>query len=153
MQGQQGSFPNPDRRNLVRAGIALTSTGIVATVGYPVVRYLKSSSPVRSVSPDVTSDVCADSTLGPSEACIVRHGQDPVIVVRDSGAQLLAFSARCTHLGCTVRFRPDRGDLYCACHGATFDAASGQNRMGPATQPLVPYRVEVRDGRIVVSPG
>ncbi len=43
-------------------------------------------------------------------------------VVNDGGA-IRALSSVCTHMGCTLQFRPDWHDLRCPCHGASFDLA------------------------------
>lgn len=41
-------------------------------------------------------------------------------VVNDNG-QIRALSSVCTHMGCTLYYRPDWKDLRCPCHGASFD--------------------------------
>lgn len=41
-------------------------------------------------------------------------------VVNDEGT-VRALSSVCTHMGCTLHFRPDWQDLRCPCHGASFD--------------------------------
>jgi nitrite reductase/ring-hydroxylating ferredoxin subunit len=41
-------------------------------------------------------------------------------VVNDGGT-IRALSSSCTHMGCTLRYRPDQRDLRCPCHGASFD--------------------------------
>lgn len=43
-------------------------------------------------------------------------------VVNDAGT-IRALSSSCTHLGCTLTFRPDWQDLRCPCHDASFDLA------------------------------
>lgn len=50
-------------------------------------------------------------------------------VVNDGGT-IRALSSTCTHMGCTLRFRPDWQDLRCPCHGASFDLA-GRLANGP----------------------
>ncbi len=52
-------------------------------------------------------------------------------VVNDGGA-IRALLAVCTHMGCTLEFRPQWRDLRCPCHGASFDfkgqLANGRDR-------------------------
>ena len=41
-------------------------------------------------------------------------------LVNDEG-EIRALSSVCTHMGCTLAYRPERNDLRCPCHGASFD--------------------------------
>jgi cytochrome b6-f complex iron-sulfur subunit len=43
-------------------------------------------------------------------------------IVNDGG-EIRALSSICTHMACTLQFRPDWQDLRCPCHGASFDLA------------------------------
>lgn len=43
-------------------------------------------------------------------------------VVNDHGT-IRALSSVCTHMACTLHFRPDWQDLRCPCHGASFNLA------------------------------
>ncbi|HET8580537.1 MAG TPA: Rieske 2Fe-2S domain-containing protein, partial [Nitrospiraceae bacterium] len=61
-----------------------------------------------------------------------------------------AFSAVCTHLACTVQYRPDLIHIWCACHNGHYDL-NGINIAGPPPRPLEPYVVNVRGDKIVVS--
>jgi len=69
-----------------------------------------------------------------------------VVVVRE-GADVHAFSARCTHLGCTVN-SVSKGKIFCPCHGSVFDARTGAVVQSPATSPLPKVAVTVKDGQV-----
>ncbi len=70
---------------------------------------------------------------------------EPTIVVRYEG-EMRAFSAVCTHLGCLVKWLPNKGEFFCPCHAGRFDA-NGVNIAGPPPSPLRRYRVYVtKDG-------
>lgn len=71
----------------------------------------------------------------------------PVIVSRPTADQVVAFSAICTHRGCTVA--PQGDVLQCPCHGSTYDPATGDNTGGPAPSPLAKVAVEVKKGEVV----
>jgi Rieske Fe-S protein len=74
-------------------------------------------------------------------------GQQAVLV-RLENEEFRAYSAICTHRGCTVAYRDDM--LACPCHGSVFDPANGAAVMnGPAQSPLPEVPVEVRNGEVV----
>lgn len=62
---------------------------------------------------------------------------------------LAAMSARCTHLGCTVRRRGE--GFACPCHGSTFNMR-GEALTPPATEPLHWLQVSVIAGAVYVDP-
>jgi cytochrome b6-f complex iron-sulfur subunit len=74
-------------------------------------------------------------------------GGKPVIVAQPSKGQVVAFSAICTHMGCTVA--PAGNELVCPCHGSTYDLATGDNTSGPAPSPLPKIPVKVKGGKVV----
>jgi Rieske Fe-S protein len=62
-----------------------------------------------------------------------------VRVAAGSGTSgLVAFSAICTHLGCSVIAQPNAdGNIACPCHGSVFDPKDGAKVVhGPAGRPL-----------------
>jgi Rieske Fe-S protein len=54
-----------------------------------------------------------------------------------------AFNAVCTHVDCTVRYRPETSDLFCSCHDGVYDL-EGRNVSGPPPRPLETYKVLLR---------
>jgi Rieske Fe-S protein len=138
------------RRHFVNA---LLSSGIVATAAsiiYPILKFV--------IPPETAESAVMSATAGrledvqPNTGKIFKFGDDPAIVVRTAEGELRAFSARCTHLNCTVQYTPDERQITCACHGGVFDL-NGKNVAGPPPKPLVAYSVNVRGDEIVVSRG
>jgi Rieske Fe-S protein len=93
---------------------------------------------------------CRDGELRPNEGRIFPFGGRAAIVVRTEEGEYRAFSATCTHLNCTVQYRPDLKQIWCACHNGSYDLA-GKNVAGPPPRPLETYRVDVAGGEVVVS--
>lgn len=75
----------------------------------------------------------------------------PAYVVHPSGNTFVAFSAVCTHAGCTVRFDPSSMQFVCPCHGGTYDARTGRVTGGPPPAPLQSIPVHVVNGQIRVD--
>ncbi len=70
------------------------------------------------------------------------------ILLRPEANTFLAFSQKCTHLGCAVTPDAEGKQLRCPCHNGLFDAATGRPLAGPARRPLVRVAVENREGVI-----
>jgi glycine/D-amino acid oxidase-like deaminating enzyme/nitrite reductase/ring-hydroxylating ferredoxin subunit len=74
--------------------------------------------------------------LGPGEGAVVSSGLGQRAAYRDEDGKLHLHSARCTHLGCIVRFNAAERSWDCPCHGSRFDAVDGVVLEGPAVRPL-----------------
>ncbi|GGJ02738.1 Rieske (2Fe-2S) protein [Streptomyces brasiliensis] len=72
---------------------------------------------------------------------------EKVVVTQPSQGRFKAFSALCTHQGCTVA-KVANGTIDCACHGSKFHVADGSVANGPAMQPLAPANITV-DGNSI----
>ena len=126
-----------------------TSVGaLCVSVFYPVARYISPPEIPEAESARVTAGHEGD--LRPGEAKIFRFGNTPGILIRTPEGNHRAFSATCTHLNCTVQFRGDLKQIWCACHNGFYDTA-GQVVSGPPPRPLEEYAVNVAGGEIVVS--
>jgi Rieske Fe-S protein len=75
--------------------------------------------------------------LEPGEGRVVADGVHQVAECRDSQGMHHRVSARCTHLGCIVRWNSGDATWDCPCHGSRFGPA-GEVLNGPATAPLEP---------------
>ena len=77
-------------------------------------------------------------------------GSQTIVLTRENGDTVHAFSATCTHQGCTVS-RVANGTIDCPCHASRFDAKTGAVVSGPAPRGLPVVAVVVRDGGIYTS--
>jgi Rieske Fe-S protein len=141
-----------DRRSFLDALLAVGFVSTAAAIAYPVARYLV---PPRVAEPSTVSVVAAKaSALRPNSGLIFKFGNRPAIVVRTIDGELRAFSAICTHLDCTVQFKADTSQLWCACHNGFYDLG-GDVVSGPPPRGLERFAVNVRgdagEEEIVVS--
>jgi len=73
--------------------------------------------------------------LRPGEGALVEHDGERVAAARADDGTLHAVSARCTHLGCLVRWNGAERSWDCPCHGSRF-ALDGTVLEGPAVHRL-----------------
>lgn len=107
-----------------------------------------SSGPASSAPAGPALAKVADIQIGMCVAAKLPDGK-AAIVSRPTGDTVAAFSAKCTHMGCTVQ--PAGGELHCPCHGSKFNALTGEVIHGPAASPLPKIDVHVANGEVVTD--
>jgi len=137
------------RRGFVNWMLGTSVAAFLISVLYPVARYLVPPMVGESTAASVTLPI-KPGDVKPNTGQIFKFGSRPAILVRTSAGDLKALSAVCTHLNCTVQYRPDLSHIWCACHNGHFDL-NGQNISGPPPRPLDAFVVNVRGNQIVVS--
>jgi cytochrome b6-f complex iron-sulfur subunit len=138
----------PTRRRVVELFLGSSLFASLVSFAYPVLRYLVPP-PVADLGGDeVVAAKVGDLKL--NSAKIFRFGSRPGILLRIGEGEYRAFSATCTHLSCTVQYRADLHEIWCACHNGMYDL-NGRNVSGPPPRPLENYRVHVRGEDLVVS--
>jgi len=139
--------PPLPRRRFVEA---LLGGGFLATVVafvYPVVQYL-----IPPKAADLGGDSVVAGRVGElklNSGKIFRFGNRPGLLIRSSSGDYRAMSATCTHLSCTVQYRDDLRQVWCACHNGKYDL-NGRNLSGPPPRPLEGFEVQVRGDEIFV---
>jgi cytochrome b6-f complex iron-sulfur subunit len=139
----------PTRRGLINWVLGGSAVAFLASVLFPIARYLVPPNVGESTAASVTLPMKPDD-LKPNTGQIFKFGSRPGILVRTASGELRAFSAVCTHLNCTVQYRADVSHIWCACHNGHYDL-NGQNISGPPPRPLETFVVNVRGAQIVVS--
>lgn len=153
MEGQQAGTGAPStsstRRRFLDWLMGTALGGFAAAILFPIVRYAVPPPSTEAATMAVTLRI--DPTTVPSNSGqIFKFGDKPGILVRTPSGQLRAFSAVCTHLGCTVQYRSDLEQIWCACHNGHYNL-QGINVSGPPPRPLQPYDVRVLGKEIYIS--
>ena len=78
----------------------------------------------------------ADVPVGGAASFTDPKQQIPAYVVQPTSGHYVAFSAICTHAGCTVNFDQSSDEFVCPCHGSVYNAVTGAVISGPAPSPL-----------------
>ncbi|HWJ95622.1 MAG TPA: FAD-dependent oxidoreductase, partial [Telluria sp.] len=73
--------------------------------------------------------------LRPCEARQEEVDGQPLAAFRDEQGQLMIVSAKCTHMGCDLKWNEAETSWDCHCHGSRF-APNGKVLEGPALAPL-----------------
>ena len=137
------------RREFARYLVLGAGTIAVANVGLAVWTQLRSinAGEPRAIVP------LADVAVGEPHLFRYPGDDDPAILVRLSATDVVAFSQKCTHLGCVVYYEPGEERWHCPCHEGNFDAQTGAVISGPPTRPLGRIDLEVRDDGIIWALG
>ena len=148
MSADRLTQPNTARRRIIEIFLGGGLIASFMSFLYPVLRYLIPP-PVADLGAEEI--VAAKLTeLKPNSGKIFRFGNRPGLLVMNADGTYRALSATCTHLGCTVQYRSDLRQIWCACHNGIYDL-NGRNVSGPPPRPLEVFDVHSRGDEIVVS--
>jgi len=141
-----------DRRRFLDALLTVGFVSTAVAMAYPVARFLV---PPASGEPPIDTVVAGRAgALRPNSAAIFKFGAAPASSYATADGDLRAFSAVCTHLDCTVQFKADTSELWCACHNGMYDLG-GNVVSGPPPRGLQKFTVNLRgegdDAEIVVT--
>lgn len=137
------------RRGLLTKAFAVWGVLSAVPILNVVVRFMAPKP--SSLSATETLRLDSFQEIEKNSAKVVRFGKEPAIIIHTESGQYKAFLARCTHLGCVVKYEGDEvPHLNCNCHGSVFDM-TGKNLSGPAPRPLEALRVSVDDKSLVIS--
>lgn len=148
MKSDSNTANKTSRRSFLNYVLSISGLGLAVSILYPLISFLK---PPKQNEAEVSSVLaCKLSEIEKEGFKIIRFGNKPVILIRTAEDKLVAFSAVCTHLDCTVQYRKDMGTIWCACHNGKYDL-TGRNISGPPPRPLDPFVVNLKGEEIYIS--
>ena len=139
---REASQPDPGRRKVLNWFLGTSVGALIASVVYPVLRFVSPPEIPESTTNQVEAGPTNDPQLIERGYKIVRFGAEPVILVRLSDSDFRAFAGTCTHLDCIVEFQKDKSRIWCNCHNGEYDL-QGQQVAGPPPKPLEPFKVDL----------
>ena len=132
-----------DRRGFIR----VSSIAALTVVGVGLGRLFPKKAAAVSAGP---AKIIEDASLavGKIHNFTSKSGSPAVLFKSKTG--VYAYSAVCTHEGCTVQYNSASKNLQCGCHGAVFDPGKdGTVVTGPTNKPLPKIKVAVEGAWIV----
>lgn len=141
---------SPSRRGILQTGAVIAVAGAAAPL---LAACGDDQTEGAAIEPTSTPAPKGGASAGivavadiPADGSVVKIVDDRKIVLTKSAAgQVNAFSAVCTHSGCTVK-GVEAGSILCVCHGSLFNPVTGAVVQGPARTPLATIPVQVRNG-------
>ena len=163
--------PVPSRRTLLACtGAACAAVLAGCARGSSSTGGMTASQPVQGNSATVPADWASRAAAGLDQTVLGQpaSGQPPalaltsdvpvgggkvladkkIVITQPRAGSFEAFTAVCTHQGCTVSSVSD-GTINCPCHGSKFSVTNGSVVTGPAASPLAPVSIKVQGTSIV----
>ena len=135
-----------NRRGAMRVAIVGVMAIGAAALGRAVTQSTKGSAVESSSNSQITK--LSDLPVGSVSNFALASGEPAILFRTKTG--VFAYSAICTHQGCTVAYSDSSKTLVCPCHGGQFDPfASATVVAGPAQTPLSSIKVAI-DGDWVI---
>jgi nitrite reductase/ring-hydroxylating ferredoxin subunit/uncharacterized membrane protein YphA (DoxX/SURF4 family) len=132
-----------DRRGFIRG----TTVAAIAIAGAGLGKIFPKSVAGASAGPKNIIKG-ASFKVGQTHNFVSKAGTPAVLFRTKNG--IFAYSAVCTHQGCTVQFNSASSKLQCGCHGAVFDPFNEAKVVaGPTNTPLAKIEVATEGAWIV----
>jgi Rieske Fe-S protein len=154
------------RRAWLLSSLAVAISATAVAIFYPVAWFLRPRRATVSGALEVVAPFKVNELPSAAGNPFNFGGKPCLVVLTPDGVNRLAsgqrlraddvraFNALCTHVDCTVKYRQERGDIFCSCHEGVYDL-NGKNVAGPPPRPLELYKVTLRGDQgkeeIVVS--
>ncbi|HEU5426427.1 MAG TPA: Rieske (2Fe-2S) protein [Actinocrinis sp.] len=94
--------------------------------------------------------VLATTSDIPVDGGKIVNADGGIVITQPAAGTYKAFTAICTHSGCTVGSVSDN-QITCPCHGSVFSAKDGSVISGPAPAPLAAKNIKVSGTQITLA--
>lgn len=88
---------------------------------------------------------------GGTRAFVIQGSTIPYILIHLETGEFKAYEQKCTHLSCSVFYKPGTGIIHCPCHEGSFDAKTGDVLAGPPPRALPSLEVFFKGNEIYVK--
>ena len=89
--------------------------------------------------------------VGGTRAFVIEGSTIPSILIHLESGEFKAYEQKCTHLSCSVFYKPGTDIIYCPCHNGSFDAKTGEVLAGPPPRALPNLEVFLKGNDIFVK--
>jgi Rieske Fe-S protein len=139
--------PELSRRTVLGVTVAGASGFLVACGSGSSPSSASSDPPSKSSTASADqSGLVATSKVPVGEGVILTGPK--IVVTQPTAGNFKAFTAVCTHMGCTVGSVAN-GTITCPCHGSQYSIKDGSVKNGPAPRPLAEIAIKVQGDEIV----
>lgn len=137
-----------DRRTILNWFLGGSTFAWLGSVVYPVLRFLSPPPEQEAAVSSVKATTLTE--MEPNSGKVFKFGRKPALLVRRPDGTFVAYLAECTHLDCTVQYRSEKEDIWCACHNGVYDL-NGTNVSGPPPRPLDALEVHTQGDDVYVT--
>ncbi|MFF0746210.1 Rieske (2Fe-2S) protein [Streptomyces sp. NPDC004111] len=141
-----------------RRTVLAAAAGTAAVLAAGCTKYGEEKKPPAETAPPAPVPTSSGGQQPPKPAPLAATSEIPVgggkvfkdakvVVTQPEAGSFKAFSAICTHQGCTVA-DVSGGTINCPCHGSKYRVADASVAAGPAPQPLPPRAITVESNSI-----
>jgi cytochrome b6-f complex iron-sulfur subunit len=134
------------RRKFLIISLGALGALFAGIASYPLFRYLSPLPP----SGEKGRATIARAQIGVGQAHFFQFQGHPAVVLQRTPGVFVAFSAVCTHLGCVIRWLPEKGEFLCPCHAGRY-ASDGKVLGGPPPKPLQTIPIAISGDNLLVG--
>lgn len=134
------------RRKFLVSSLGALGALLAWVAAYPLFKYL---SP-RQTGGEKGLVTIPRGQVGVGQAYFFQFRGHPAVVLQRAPGVFVAFSAICTHLGCVIRWLPEKGEFLCPCHAGRY-AGDGKVLGGPPPRPLQSIPIALSGANLLIG--